>query len=51
MREKKKARRGLIRKPEGSKLLGVFRRRWENTMKLELKEMVWRYELHTSVSE
>jgi hypothetical protein len=31
----------LVGKPEGKKLLGRHRRRWENNISLDLRERVW----------
>jgi hypothetical protein len=39
-------RRGLygvfVRKPEGKRLLGRSRRRWEDNIKMDLQEVGWR---------
>jgi hypothetical protein len=31
----------LVEKPEGNRLLGTCRRRWEDNIKIDLREMVW----------
>jgi hypothetical protein len=40
-REKRHAYRILVGKPEGKKPLGRPRRRWENNIKLDLREIRW----------
>ena len=34
--------RGLIERPEGRRTLGRPRRRWEDNIKIDLKEVEWR---------
>jgi hypothetical protein len=36
-----KNRRVLARKPEGQRLLGRYRRRWEDNIKIDLGETGW----------
>jgi hypothetical protein len=31
----------LVRKPEGKRLLGIPRHRWENSIKMDLREIGW----------
>jgi hypothetical protein len=31
----------LVGKPEGNRLLGTCKRRWEDNIKIDLREMVW----------
>jgi hypothetical protein len=37
--ENRNAYRGLVRKPEGKIPLGTPRRRWENNIKMDLREI------------
>jgi hypothetical protein len=39
--EKRNARRILVRKPEGKRSLGISRRRWEDAIKIDLRESGW----------
>jgi hypothetical protein len=39
--EKRNAYRILVRKPEGKRPLGRPRRRWEDNIKMDLREIVW----------
>jgi hypothetical protein len=39
--EKRNAYRVLVGKPEGKRSLRRPRRRWENNIKMELREIVW----------
>jgi hypothetical protein len=41
MEEKLNAYRSLVGKPEGKRPLGTLRRRWENNIKMDLREIVW----------
>jgi hypothetical protein len=41
MGEKRNACRILVRKPEGKRRLGRPRRRWEDNIKMDLREIVW----------
>jgi hypothetical protein len=41
MGEKRNAYRILVRKPEGVRPLGRPRRRWEGSIKMDLREIVW----------
>jgi hypothetical protein len=41
MREKRNAYRILVGKPEGKKPLGTPRRRWEDNIKIDLRETGW----------
>jgi hypothetical protein len=41
MREWRGAYRALVRKPEGRRPLGRPRRRWENNIKIDLREVGW----------
>jgi hypothetical protein len=41
MGEKRNAYRILVGKPEGKKPLGRPRRRWENNIKMDLREIGW----------
>jgi hypothetical protein len=42
MGEKKSAYRVLVGKPEGRRQFGKPRRRWEDNIKIDLREMGWR---------
>jgi hypothetical protein len=37
--EKRKARRVLVGKPEGKRPLGIYRRKWEDNIKKDLREI------------
>jgi hypothetical protein len=51
MGEKRNAYKILMGKPEGKRLLGRPRRRWENSIKVDQTEIGWgRYELDSSGS-
>jgi len=39
--EKRDALRVLVGTPEGGRQVGRFRRRWENNIKMDLKELGW----------
>jgi hypothetical protein len=39
--EKKNIYRILVGKPEGKRQLGRLRRRWENNVKIDLREIGW----------
>jgi hypothetical protein len=41
MEERKGAYRALVGKPEGRRPLGRPRRRWEDTIKMDLREVGW----------
>jgi hypothetical protein len=41
VQEKRNACRVLVEKPEGKRPLGRPRRRWENDIKMDLKEVGW----------
>jgi hypothetical protein len=41
MREKRSAYRILVGKPEGKRPLGIPRRRWEDNIKIDLREIGW----------
>jgi hypothetical protein len=41
MAEKRNAYRILLGKPEGKRPLGIPRRRWEENIKIELRETGW----------
>jgi hypothetical protein len=41
MREKRNAYRILVGKPEGKRPLGRSRRRWEDNIKMDLREIGW----------
>jgi hypothetical protein len=41
IREKTNAYRILARNPEGKGPLGVYRRRWENNIEMDLREIGW----------
>jgi hypothetical protein len=40
--ERRGAYRVLVRKPEGRRLLGSPRPRWEDNIKMDLREVGWR---------
>jgi hypothetical protein len=42
MGERRGAYRALVGKPEGSRPLGRPRRRWEDNIKMDLREVGWR---------
>jgi hypothetical protein len=50
MGESRGACRGLVGKPEGSRLLGRPRRRWEDNIKIYLREVGWGHGLGRSGS-
>jgi hypothetical protein len=41
MGERRGAYRALVGKPEGRRPLGRPRRRWEDNIKMDLREVVW----------
>jgi hypothetical protein len=41
MGERRGAYRALVGKPEGRRLLGKPRRRWEDNIKMDLREVGW----------
>jgi hypothetical protein len=41
MWERRGAYRALVGKPEGRRQLGRHRRRWENNIKMDLREVGW----------
>jgi len=41
--ERRGAHRVVVGRPEGKTALGRPRRRWENTIKIDLQEMEWVY--------
>jgi hypothetical protein len=41
MRERRGAYRGLVGKPEGRRPLGKPRRRWEDNIKMDLRDVGW----------
>jgi hypothetical protein len=51
MRKRRGAERVVVGKPEGRKLLGRPRHRWEVNIKMDLREVVWRYRLDRSGPE
>jgi hypothetical protein len=42
MRERKGAYRASVEKPEGRRPLGRPRRRWEDNIKINLREVAWK---------
>jgi hypothetical protein len=42
MGERRGAYRALVGKPEGRRPLGRPRRRWEDNIKMDLREVIWR---------
>jgi hypothetical protein len=48
MGERKGACRALVGKPEGRRPLGRPRRRWEDNIKMDLREVGWGYRLDQS---
>jgi hypothetical protein len=48
--ERISAYRVVVRKPERRRQLGRLRRRWENNIKLDLREAGWGHELDRSGS-
>jgi hypothetical protein len=50
MGERRCAYRVLVEKPEGRRQLGRLRRRWEDNIKMSLREMGWGYGLNRSGS-
>jgi hypothetical protein len=42
MEEESNVYRGLMGKPEGKRLLGRSRRRWEDGIRMDLREIGWR---------
>jgi hypothetical protein len=51
MGERRGAYRALVGKPEGRRPLGRPRHRWENNIKMDLREVGWGHELDQSGSE
>ena len=41
MGERRGANRIFVEKPEGERLLGRLRRRWEDNIKMDLQEVGW----------
>ena len=41
MEERRDAYRALVGKPEGRRPLGRLRRRWENNIRMDLREVGW----------
>jgi len=41
MGERRGANRIFVEKPEGKRLLGRLRRRWEDNIKMDLQEVGW----------
>jgi hypothetical protein len=41
MGEKRNAHRILVRRPEGNRTLGRPRRRWQDNIKMDLREIGW----------
>jgi hypothetical protein len=39
--QKKNAYRFFVRKPEGKRPLGKSRRKWEDNIKMDLREIIW----------
>jgi hypothetical protein len=50
MRERRGAYRALVGKPEGRRPLGRPRRRWEDNIKMDLREVGWGHGLDPSGS-
>jgi hypothetical protein len=50
MGERRGAYRALVGKPEGRRPLGRPRRRWEDNIKMDLREMAWGHGLDRSIS-
>jgi hypothetical protein len=50
MGERRGAYRVLVGKPEGRRPLGRPRRRWEDNIKMDLREVGWGHELDQSGS-
>jgi hypothetical protein len=50
MGERRGAYRALVGKPEKRRPLGRLRRRWENNIKMDLREVGWRRRLDQSGS-
>jgi hypothetical protein len=50
MGERRGAYRALVQKPEGRRPLGRPRRRWEDNIKMDLREVGWGHELDKSGS-
>jgi hypothetical protein len=50
MGERRGAYRALVGKPEGRKPLETLRRRWEDNIKMDLREMGWGHGLDRSGS-
>jgi hypothetical protein len=46
MGERRGAYRALVGKPEGRKPLGRPRRRWEDNIKIDIREVGWGCRLH-----
>ena len=42
MEQRRGVHRVLVGKPEGKRPLGIPRRRWEDNIKIDLQEMIWR---------
>jgi len=45
MRQRRGAYKVMVGKPEGKRLLGRPRRRWEGKIKMDPQEVGWRHEL------
>ena len=43
--EEERCKRVLVGRPEGRKLLGRHRRRWEDNIKMDLEKVGWGYVL------
>jgi hypothetical protein len=50
MGERRGAYRALVGKPEGRRPLERPRRRWEDNIKMDIREVGWRHELDQSGS-